>query len=84
MVDKDVGANFGDSRLKPSEAWLAAFCLKTAEMPHPTALFELSVMRCQGRLKISRVNNIGNVSELSGVAFRLPRLLTGFLLCFTV
>ena len=40
-------------------------------MLHPTALFALSLVQCQGRLQISRVKNIYNVFELSGVAFLL-------------
>ena len=48
-------------------------------MPHPTALFALSVLHCQRRLQISRVKNIGNVFELSGEAFRLAPLYGGFL-----
>ena len=40
-------------------------------MPHPIALFALSLMECQRRLKIFRFKNIDNVFELSGVAFRL-------------
>ena len=44
---------------------------KRPKMPHPTALFALSLIQCQRRLQISRVKNIGNVSILSGVAFRL-------------
>ena len=39
-------------------------------MPHATALFALSLTQYQRRLHISRVKNIGNVFELSGVAFR--------------
>ena len=30
-------------------------------MPHPTALFALSIMQCQMHIRISRVKNIGNV-----------------------
>ena len=40
-------------------------------MPLPTALFTLGLIQCQRRLHISKVENIGNVFELSGVAFRL-------------
>ena len=47
---------------------------KRPKMPHSTALFEFSLMQCQRRPRISRVKNIGNVFELSGVAFRLPHL----------
>ena len=42
---------------------------KLLKMSHPTVLFALSLMQCQRRLQISRVKNIGNVFELSGVAF---------------
>ena len=34
-------------------------------------LFALCLVQCQRRLQISDVKNIGNVVELSGVAFRL-------------
>ena len=40
-------------------------------MPHPTALFALNLMQSQMRFQISRVKNIGNVLELSDVAFRI-------------
>ena len=42
-------------------------------MPHPTALFALNdtKMQCQRRFQISRVKNISNFLEQSGVAFRL-------------
>ena len=36
----------------------------------PTAVFAVSRTQCQRRLQISRVKNIGNVSELSAVAVR--------------
>ena len=49
-------------------AFLSKF--EKPKMHHPTALFALS-MQCQWSLQISRVKNIGNVLELSGVAFRL-------------
>ena len=48
-------------------------------MPHPTALFALSQMRCQRRLQISQEKNIGNVFELSGMAFRLALHYVGLL-----
>ena len=51
---------------------------KRLQMSHPTALFALSLMQCQRRLQISRLKNISNVFELSGVAFRLA-LPYGFL-----
>ena len=47
--------------------------------PHPTALFALSLMQCERPLQISRVKNIGNVLEYSGVTFRLAQLMVGFL-----
>ena len=40
-------------------------------MPHPTALLALSLIQWPRRLQISRVKNFGNVSEISGVSFRL-------------
>ena len=40
-------------------------------MPHLTALFALGLMQYQRRLQIYRLKDIGNVIELSGVAFRL-------------
>ena len=40
-------------------------------MPHPTALFALNLMQYQTRLQITRMKYIGNVFELSGVAFHL-------------
>ena len=40
-------------------------------MPHPTALFALSLIQRQVHLQISRVRNIGNVFNLSGVVFRI-------------
>ena len=44
---------------------------KQPKMPHPTAFFALSLMQCQTPLQLSRLKNIGNVFELSDVAFRL-------------
>ena len=44
---------------------------KRPKMPHWMALFALNLMQCQRGLEISRVKNVGNVFELSGVAFRL-------------
>ena len=41
--------------------------------------FTMSAMQCQRRLQISRVKNIGNVFELSVVAFRLAHIRVGFL-----
>ena len=40
-------------------------------MTHQTALFALSLMLCQRRLESSPEQNIGNVFELSDVAFLL-------------
>ena len=42
-------------------------------MTHPTAdgLFAFGLMRCKRRVQISPVKSIGNVFELSGVAFCL-------------
>ena len=44
---------------------------KRPEKPHSTALFALNLMQRQRRLQFSRVKNIGNVFELSGMAFHL-------------
>ena len=53
---------------------------KRRKMPHPTALLALILMQCQRSVQISRVRNIGNVFELSGVAFRIAPPYGGFLL----
>ena len=52
---------------------------KRPKMQHPTTLFALSLMQCQMGSYISRVKNIGNVFELSGVVFRLAPPYGGFL-----
>ena len=44
-----------------------------------TTLFGLSKMQCQRRLQISRVKNIANIFELSGVTFRLASPYDGLL-----
>ena len=49
-------------------------------MPHQTTLFALNLMQYQTRLQISHVKNIGNVFELSSVAFRLAPPYDGLLL----
>ena len=45
--------------------------------------FALNLMQCQRRLQIYRVTNIGNVFELSGMAFRLATPYGGLLLLST-
>ena len=45
-------------------------------------IFILSVVLCQMRLQMSPVKNVGSIFELSGVAFREPRLRVGFLFKF--
>ena len=52
--------------------WLAFIKVwKRPKMLRPTALFALNLMQCQRHLQIIQVKNIGNVFELSSVAFRL-------------
>ena len=46
---------------------------------HLTALLALNLMQCQRHLQISRVKNISNVFELTGVAFRLAPHYDGLL-----
>ena len=51
-------------------------------MPNPTALFALSLMQCQRRLRISRVKNSDNVFDLRVVSFRLAPFYGGLLVEF--